>query len=203
MIHDQTADLQQYWDRLRGRRAAPERNDLDPGELRRLLPDLFILDFDADRQPNIRLAGTRLCALFGRELASEPFCDLFRGMERLEMLRIAQQVAAEEAPIAAGVVAHARDGARLPHELVLLPLRHRGMRLQRMLGMLCATTELPIMAPLATSLELVAVRSADAETGRLSARTPSLQTGVAPKEIVLRRGHLSLLRDRRSEKIES
>ncbi len=68
-----------YWDQLRGERAAPERGEIEPGEIRHVLADTFILEIGADRRAEFRLAGTRLCALFGRELKARPFVDLWPG----------------------------------------------------------------------------------------------------------------------------
>ena len=193
MKQHRTEHLQRYWDTLRGRRAAPERNDIDPGEIRNLLPDVFILDFDLHRIPSIRLAGTRLCSLFGREIGGNAFCSLFVDKEQLEILHLVQRAANDENPLLAGVEAQCADGTLLAHDLLLLPLRHRGMRSQRMLGMLSAAKELPVFAPVAVSLALVAYNAADQETRRRALRTPSLQVGIPPAQIMARKGHLVLI----------
>lgn len=197
MRQHRTEQLKLYWEQLRGRRAAPERNDIDPGEIRHLLPDIFILDFDLHREPGIRLAGTRMCSLFGRELGSEAFCDLFVQQERLDMLRLVQSVANDEIPRLAGVEAHCGAATRIAHDLLLLPLRHRGIRSQRLLGMLCAAEELPLFSPPAHALTFVSLKVFDEETGRRAQRTPSLQVGLSPSEILSRKGHLVLIDGKR------
>ena len=197
MKQHSTDQLQRYWDGLRGRRAAPERNDIDPGDLRHLLPDIFILDFDLHRTPSIRLAGTRFCALFGREIGGEAFCDLFPDTEKLEILALVQRAANDETPLLAGVEAQCSGDMIIAHDLLLLPLRHRGMRAQRMLGMLSAAQDMPIFAPQAACLTLVACQVVDQDTRRRSARTPSLRIGVSPSEIVSRKGHLALIDGKR------
>ena len=58
-----TRALHDYWDRLRAGRAAPERGDLDPGAIRTLLGDVFLLEMDGQARRTIRLAGTRICSL--------------------------------------------------------------------------------------------------------------------------------------------
>ena len=65
-----------YWDRLRGARSAPERGEIEPGAVRHALLDTFILENGADGL-TIRLAGTRLCALFGGELKDRSFNSLW------------------------------------------------------------------------------------------------------------------------------
>src|SRR5918998_5486764 len=77
MKHATTRMVFSYWDSLRGERAAPERGEIEPGAIRHALADTFILELAPDRTAAIRLAGTRLCALFGRELRGKPFANLW------------------------------------------------------------------------------------------------------------------------------
>ncbi len=44
MKHAASRALHAYWDRLRGTRAAPDRADLDPGAIRSLLGDVYLLE---------------------------------------------------------------------------------------------------------------------------------------------------------------
>src|SRR3979411_214660 len=52
-------------------RRAPERGDIEPGAIRNVLGDSFIIAYDPEADHPFRLAGTRVCALFGRELKGE------------------------------------------------------------------------------------------------------------------------------------
>ncbi len=63
-----TQELFAYWNRIRGARSAPERNDVEPGEIRGILADTLILDFDPQAGFPLRIAGSRTNALFLREL---------------------------------------------------------------------------------------------------------------------------------------
>src|SRR5437588_12839090 len=65
-----------YWAARRGTRTAPERGEIEPSAIRRALGDVFILEFDRGLGHPFRLAGTRVCALFGRELKNQRFIDL-------------------------------------------------------------------------------------------------------------------------------
>src|SRR5687768_13653867 len=71
--HSSTRDLYGYWNMRRGTRAAPERADIDPTAIPRVLADTFLLGIDASGDYVYRLAGTRVCALFCRELRGEDF----------------------------------------------------------------------------------------------------------------------------------
>ncbi|HEY0354137.1 MAG TPA: PAS domain-containing protein, partial [Enterovirga sp.] len=65
MKHATSRMLFSYWDSLRGERAAPERSDVEPGAIRHILADTFILGIDGEAGATFRLAGTRCSALFG------------------------------------------------------------------------------------------------------------------------------------------
>jgi hypothetical protein len=82
MKHAASRELYAYWEERRGRRAAPERAEIEPGAIRGALSDAFILWLDAARGHPVRLAGTRVCALFDRELRGEPFLRLWAADSR-------------------------------------------------------------------------------------------------------------------------
>ena len=67
-----TMELYAYWNRLRAARSAPERNDVDPGAIRGVLADTFMLDFDAKRGFPFRIAGLESQRVF-HEGAEGPF----------------------------------------------------------------------------------------------------------------------------------
>src|SRR5208283_5828282 len=59
-------ELHSYWNLLRGARSAPERSQIDPGAIRGVLADTFILEGNAQKRYPIRIAGARTNALFLR-----------------------------------------------------------------------------------------------------------------------------------------
>lgn len=125
-----------YWDTLRGERSAPERGEIEPGALRHALADTFVLEIEPIG-PVFRLAGTRLCALFDRELRGRAFVALWPDVEAQgDMRRLVQTVMDETAGAVAGLSAQTRNGATVHLELLLLPLRYRGRTHARILGAL-------------------------------------------------------------------
>ncbi|WP_332690185.1 PAS domain-containing protein [Bosea sp. (in: a-proteobacteria)] len=125
-----------YWDTLRGERSAPERGEIEPGALRHALADTFVLE-NEPIGPVFRLAGTRLCALFGREQRGRAFAALWPDVEAQgEMRRLVQTVMDESAGAVAGLAAETIGGATVHLELLLLPLRYRGRTHARVLGAL-------------------------------------------------------------------
>ena len=138
-----TRRLFAYWNERRGSRVAPERGDLEPGAIRALLADSFIINFDPEAGHPLRLAGTRVCALFCRELKDAPFQGLWSADSRPEIRELISVVADEATPIIAGTSGQpAEDYPCADLELLLLPLYHRGHRNVRMLGMLA-----PVIVP--------------------------------------------------------
>lgn len=125
-----------YWAARRGTRAAPERGEIEPSAIRRALGDVFILEVDRAAGHPFRLAGTRVCALFGRELKNEPFLNLWDEQTRAQVAQLLAVVADEVSGAVAGVKGRTAEGWAQDLELVLLPLMQRGDTHARMIGAL-------------------------------------------------------------------
>jgi len=129
-----TRALFAYWDGLRGERTAPERAEIEPAAIRHVLADTFVVEVDSARHCPFRLAGTRLCALFGRELKGVGLCDLWATDRRHEAASLIGTVLDERAGAVCGLTAMTAGGETLELEMILLPLRHGGRTHARMLG---------------------------------------------------------------------
>jgi hypothetical protein len=136
MKHSSSRDLYEYWDRQRGPRMAPDRLEIDPTAIPRILADTFLLGSETGGDMFFRLAGTRVCALFCRELKGEPLVPLFGRGSRDRIRELVDIVCDEGAATVAGLTAQAADGATTELELLLLPLRHQGRFDSRVLGVL-------------------------------------------------------------------
>lgn len=140
----QTRELFAYWNQLRRSRAMPERSEFDPAAFRGALPDTFILEIDAAGRYPVRLSGTRLNALFGRDLKGGSFLDLWRDpASRREMARLLAGVSDDALGVVAGLLASPPGVPGADCELLILPLRHYGKTHARLIGCLA-----PIHAPL-------------------------------------------------------
>jgi hypothetical protein len=142
MKHESTKALFAYWNERRGTRPAPERGDIDPVAIRHALGDTFMLAADFVDQLRFRLAGTRVCALFGRELKGESFAALWSEPGRKLIEDVLTIVNNESIGAVAGLTGHTEDGSEVDLELLLLPLAHVGHARIRALGVL-----VPIPAP--------------------------------------------------------
>jgi hypothetical protein len=131
-----------YWVARRGTRSAPERGEIEPSAIRRALGDVFILEFDRLAGHPFRLAGTRVCALFGRELKNDRFIDLWDAESRVALAELIDAIANEATGVVASAKGSTAEGWTQDVELVLLPLAHRGDTRARMIGALA-----PLSAP--------------------------------------------------------
>ena len=139
MKHPSIRELFEYWNDRRGRRLAPDRSDIDPGAIRHLLADTFILAFDAGEGHPFRIAGTRVAALFGRELKGEAFVELWSMATKPLVRDLLNVVTHESIGAVTGVSAINTADAALELELLALPLVHRGRTDMRVLGALVPT----------------------------------------------------------------
>jgi hypothetical protein len=134
MRHPSIRELFEYWNQRRGQRPAPDRADIEPGAIRKVLADTFILSFDATAGHPFRIAGTRICAAFGRELKNESFLDLWAADSRTQVRDLVNIVRNETVGVVASARGTSTAGTTHDVELLLLPLSHRGRNGARVLG---------------------------------------------------------------------
>jgi|SRR5271166_4093075 len=146
MKHPSTSAYFAYWDGKRAGERAPDRSAIEPGDIRELLGDIFVLSYDTHAGFPFRVAGTRVCALFGRDLKDKSFLTLFSPESRREIEDIATVVAEETLGALAGVTATTPSGGRAHLELLLLPFNARAHMPISMTGLL---------APFETNLGLL------------------------------------------------
>ena len=109
-----------------GRELLRERVDIDPGAIRRILGDTFIVEVDDLRGYPFRLAGTRLCAMMGHELRGWSLLENWAKADAAEMTRLLGAVSDDSAAVVVGIEGTSNQGHSLDLELLMLPLRHRG-----------------------------------------------------------------------------
>ena len=125
MKHPSSREFFAYWDAKRGDARAPDRSEIEPDAVRELLGDIFVLSYDNDAGYPFRVAGTRVCALLGRDLKDASFSALFAPDSRREIEDIISYVAEEMLAAIAGITATAEDGTTAHLELLLLPFNNR------------------------------------------------------------------------------
>jgi hypothetical protein len=185
MKHSASRDLFAHWNERRGARALPERGEIEPAAIRAALGDTFILGAEPAEDLRFRLAGTRVCALFGRELKDEPFTALWDAGHHMAIRRLLAAVGGDEIGAVAGARARTPEGFSCDLELLLLPLRHRGWSGRRMLGAL---------APLAVPVWLGASRLEPLSLGSLRYLADALEP-AAPSRLAASLGREQARRD--------
>lgn len=178
-----TQALYAYWNKQRRGRCAPNRHELDPAEIRGLLPHTFMLaaDDQAGAFP-IRLSGTRVDALFGRDLKGRPFAELWTEPAAVELRDLLAGVLDGAQPALAGVRGAPAGYPPSSFELLVLPLRHNGRTHARLLcGLLPAAMPVWLGLRSAERLHVSSWRFVDGNADPAPERT---RTGG------LRRGHL-------------
>jgi hypothetical protein len=136
MRHKTTQTVFDYFNRVRDGKSAPLRADIDPNELKSVLPNVFILGTTRNGGPVFRLAGTRICALLGRELRGEDFMNLWHGPNRHKMKLATEAVLANQAPLTIDVSTFADEEDQGHMEMLLAPLSSRSGVYDRLIGSL-------------------------------------------------------------------
>lgn len=126
-----------YWNDIRGGRLAPKRFDVEPGRIASVLSETFILEITDDGRLPYRLAGTRICELFGTEFRGHSFFDGWGHDDRETLMRLVEPSAEHGGVIVFSFEAIGTDTTRrVAFEGTLLPLLHQGSEVGRFLGSL-------------------------------------------------------------------
>lgn len=134
MKHKTSRVLFSYWNEVRADRVAPQRFEIDPSRISAILPYTFILERRDAETFRFRLAGTRMCDIFGQELRGTNFLDGWMTIDRLPLLRqfstLTRQGSVGVVHIEVAAIAEEAIGG----EVLLLPLRHTRDAIDRVLG---------------------------------------------------------------------
>ena len=130
--------LYAYWDHIRNGRLAPRRFEIEPAKIATLLPKTFIAEGAGMLGVRFRLAGTKICEQFGRELRGVDFLALWKAVDLDALASVLRNVLVDAA-VGYGVFrAYTEAGREARFELVLLPLIHTGETINRLLGAITA-----------------------------------------------------------------
>src|SRR5216684_3649103 len=112
MKHPSSREFFAYWDEKRGSARAPDRSEIEPGAVRELLGDIFVLSYDNSAGYPFRVAGTRVCALLGCDLKDRSFSALFAPDARREIEEIIAAVSEDMLAAVAGITATSQTGTQ-------------------------------------------------------------------------------------------
>ena len=98
----------------------------------------MILEVGGPHRYAVRLAGTRICSLMGRELRERAFVETFAPGDWPELYALLDSTVRTATPAVANVIGETEGKQLLGLELLLLPLRHHGRTEARLLCSLAA-----------------------------------------------------------------
>src|SRR5512143_745418 len=130
--------LYAYWDRVRNGRVAPRRFEIEPARIPTLLPETFIAEGAGLPGFRFRLAGTKICEQFGKELRGIDILSLFDDEGREQLATTLHAVFADGAVGHGSFRSFTGTNRQALFELVLLPLIHTGETINRLLGVITA-----------------------------------------------------------------
>ncbi|MBO0740188.1 MAG: PAS domain-containing protein [Hyphomicrobiaceae bacterium] len=131
--------LYSYWNEVRAGRIAPQRLEIEPSRISAILSQTFMLEVLKAGTYPYRLAGTRLCEIFGSELRGKNFLDGWSEQDR-RALASGLATIGEQGAVAHLILEGVIDARhRVELEVNLLPLLHGG-KITRIIGALCITS---------------------------------------------------------------
>lgn len=133
-----TRQLYAYWDKIRNGRIAPRRFEIEPAKIASLLRETFIAECTGVLAFRFRLAGTRVCQQFGRELRGVDFLSLWSLHDRDAIASLVRNIVKDGAVGHGVFLARTDAGREASFEFMLLPLIHTGPAINRMLGSITA-----------------------------------------------------------------
>lgn len=185
MKQDGSIALFQYWNRLRDGRPAPKRTEIEPADIKTLLADTFILEKDTRGEAVFRLAGTRLCSIYGRELKGFSFPSMWREKDQRLIARLAHGLFQSKTVVVLTFEGTTRGNRSNAFEMLLLPL-DGGVENPRCLGIM-STDQKPFWLgadPITEGqIESVRVVDPDREPMFLKNRPAIVVPALAPNQL--------------------
>jgi hypothetical protein len=140
MKHPSIRQLFEYWNKPQGG-VLPNHVDIEPNAIRGILADTFMLSLPRCRPGRFCAAGTRVCALMGRELNGTDFLDLWSSGSRGDVAELLAIISEESVGVVASASARDLAKAEVTHaamtlEMLLLPLADNGRTDAGLLGAL-------------------------------------------------------------------
>jgi hypothetical protein len=132
--------LYAYWNQVRAGRIAPQRLEIEPSRIAPILSETFMLERVDGGTYLYRLAGTRVCELFGAEMRGRNFLEGWSEADRLVLERLLATVSEQGAGTVLDIEGVGHDRRHLELEAMLLPLLHGSNRISRIIGVISAVS---------------------------------------------------------------
>ena len=121
------AQVEAYWEALRGNRVVPRRSDIDPRGIEHALENAFIVERIAPGIARLRIAGAHLTEVMGMEVRGMPLSTFFTPDARAQVAQVLEEVCQSPATAQLRFAAPESVGRpALEGRMVLLPLKRNG-----------------------------------------------------------------------------
>ncbi|MEP5729697.1 MAG: PAS domain-containing protein [Sulfitobacter sp.] len=137
------AQVEAYWEAIRGSRLLPKRSDIDPRGIEHALENAFILERIAPGIARLRIAGSHLNTMMGMEVRGMPLTAFFTSKCRPEVSELLEVVF--QTPAIGSLKLSSPAAINRPEvkaRLVLLPLKSDLGDVSRVLGCFVSQGEL-------------------------------------------------------------
>lgn len=127
--HASVRRLYEYWNLKRGERPMPARSDLDPVDLKALLPHLILIDVVADERRYVyRLVGTREVEMRGADPTGKAVKDAYYAESPGETVGYLDRVVATQQPVFYRGTYQPTSTRTQEEDVIFLPLSKDGSR---------------------------------------------------------------------------
>jgi hypothetical protein len=135
ILHPGSRQLFSYWEKLRAERACPTREEFEFGPIKHEIPDMIVIDRDFLRNSfKYRLAGSRPCALFGRNLTGSDVMAGWGNFETDVITRHLNTALNQKQPAVIRMRLTTDRGHVVAAELIALPVQMRGSSRMQIIG---------------------------------------------------------------------
>jgi hypothetical protein len=137
------AQVEAYWEALRGARIMPYRSEIDPRGIEQALEYSFIVERIAPGIARLRIAGSHLTDLMGMEVRGMPLTAFIAPGSRRQVSDTLEEIF--ETPATCTINLHSEKGPGMPPltaRMVLMPLKSDLGDVSRLLGALVSVGEM-------------------------------------------------------------
>lgn len=137
------AQVEAYWESLRGNRLMPNRSEIDPRGIEQALEYSFIVERIAPGIARLRIAGSHLSDLMGMEVRGMPLTSFIMPNSRRQVSDILEEVF--ETPATCTLELRSEQGTSLPPleaRMLLMPLKSDLGDVSRILGALISVGDM-------------------------------------------------------------
>lgn len=136
-FHDADQRLHQvyrYWQEKRGAREMPSRRDIEPAELKGVLPHLMMVDVEPGPRFRYRLFGTAVVEAFGSDPTGKYIDEVMVGSYKTFLLGLYNDLITSKKPVYSTSIYGGKRDRMLWTQRLMLPLSSDGSAVDKVLA---------------------------------------------------------------------